>query len=141
MCSKKIRNYGRPSNGVLLLMGEDESFVYQSNPGSTRTDWFSYTASDGRSCTATALVSPRTYVAAANARFVVAADRGVLANDVNPEGDVLTVVDVPISPSRGAVEVAPDGSLVYDPAPDFVGADAFVYVASDDADTVNAATA
>ena len=120
------------------MVGEDGSFVYRSNPGFVGTDRFSYTASNGRSRTATASVwlevAPANappvaaddgYVAAANARFVVAADRGVLANDVDPEGDVLTVVDVPKSPSRGAVEVAPDGSLVYDPAPDFVGADAF----------------
>ena len=39
------------------------------------------------------------------------------------------------------MEVAPYGSLVYDPNPDFVGADAFVYVASDDAGAVDAATA
>ena len=134
-------------------MGEDGSFVYRSSPGFAGTDRFSYTASNGRSRTATASVwlevapanaSPVAaddgYVAAANARFVVAADRGVLANDVDPEGYVLTVVDVPISPSRGAVEVAPDGSLVYDPAPDFVGAD-FVYVAYDDTNAANTATA
>ena len=136
-----------------MLMSEDRSFVYRSNLGFAGTDRFSYTASDGRSRTATAsawlevapgnappVAADDDYVAAANARFVVAANRGVLANDVDPEGDVLTVVDVPIPPLRGVVEVALDGSLVYDPAPNFVGADAFVYVASDDAGAVDTAT-
>ena len=106
-------------------MGKDGSFVYQSNPGFTGTDRFSYTASNGCSRTATAFVwlevapanvlpinADDSYVAALSARFVIASDHCVLVNGVNPEGDVLTVVDVPILPLCGAVEVAPDRSLV-----------------------------
>ena len=51
------------------------------------------------------------------------------------------MVDVPIPPLHGAVEVPPDRSLVYNPAPDFVGADVFVYIAPNNAGAVDAATA
>ena len=55
---------------------------------------------------------------------------GVLENDDDPDGDVLTaklVADV----THGILELNPDGSFSYLPNPDFVGEDSFTYVADD----------
>ncbi|MGQ0618296.1 MAG: Ig-like domain-containing protein [Panacagrimonas sp.] len=55
---------------------------------------------------------------------------GVLANDLDNDGDALTarLVD---GPANGSVTLDADGSFVYSPAPGFVGADLFTYVAND----------
>ena len=50
----------------------------------------------------------------------------VLANDTDPDGDVLTLVGV-VQPSHGWVVPQPDGSLIYIPASGFVGVDSFSY--------------
>ncbi len=57
---------------------------------------------------------------------------GVLHNDADGDGHALraAVVD---GPSDGQLELAPDGSFVYEPRPDFAGTDSFTYVASDGA--------
>ncbi len=51
---------------------------------------------------------------------------GVLTNDIDPDGDQLTVV-VESAPSSGAVTLDPDGGFRYTPSADFNGEDAFVY--------------
>jgi uncharacterized protein YjiK len=54
----------------------------------------------------------------------------VLANDSDPDGDPLTVVDL-TQPARGSVQVAPDQSVVYTPDAAFAGTDSFTYRARD----------
>jgi large repetitive protein len=53
----------------------------------------------------------------------------VLANDVDPDGDPLTVVSA--SAGNGTVTINPDGSLVYTPNPNFNGTDTILYRISD----------
>ena len=53
-----------------------------------------------------------------------------LANDSDPDGDPLRVASV-TRPARGTVSVAPDGTLMYAPDPDFHGVDGFEYAAAD----------
>jgi VCBS repeat-containing protein len=55
---------------------------------------------------------------------------GVLANDVDADGDTLTV-EVVDAPSHGTLTLAADGSFLYEPDPDYVGADEFSYRAKD----------
>jgi hypothetical protein len=55
---------------------------------------------------------------------------GVLANDVDPDGDAL-MVSVMTAPSNGTLEMYLDGSFVYTPNAGFSGEDSFEYVASD----------
>lgn len=57
-------------------------------------------------------------------------DVPVLANDVDPEGDPLSIVQVS-DPANGTAAIGADGSVRYEPAPDFVGTDEFTYRASD----------
>jgi serralysin len=55
---------------------------------------------------------------------------GVLANDMDPDGDPLSALLVN-GPQNGTVKLAADGSFVYTPKKNFVGTDSFVYRASD----------
>ena len=54
----------------------------------------------------------------------------VLANDSDPNGDTLTVVEVS-APAHGTAVVAAAGTVEYTPEPDFHGTDRFTYVVGD----------
>jgi len=56
---------------------------------------------------------------------------GVLANDTDVDGDALQAM-VQTDVLHGTLSLAPDGSFVYEPEPDFFGQDSFTYVADDD---------
>jgi hypothetical protein len=53
----------------------------------------------------------------------------VLANDSDPDGDPLSVVEA--HAAHGSVAINPDGTLTYTPARDFSGTDLIVYTLSD----------
>lgn len=55
---------------------------------------------------------------------------GVLANDVDSDGDPL-LVSLMVAPSHGTVELRMDGSFRYTPEEGFSGEDSFAYIASD----------
>ncbi len=53
---------------------------------------------------------------------------GILANDVDPEGDPLTVESPGYGePSHGTLSLGTDGSFTYTPDPGYIGSDYFVY--------------
>ena len=54
----------------------------------------------------------------------------VLANDSDPNGDTLTVVEVS-APAHGTAVAAAAGTVEYTPEPDFHGTDRFTYVVGD----------
>ena len=54
----------------------------------------------------------------------------MLANDSDPNGDTLTVVEVS-APAHGTAVVAAAGTVEYTPGPDFHGTDRFTYVVGD----------
>ena len=58
---------------------------------------------------------------------------GVLANDSDPDGTVLTAVLV-TPPAHGSLVLNADGSFSFTPAQDFNGTDSFVYQAVDASD-------
>ncbi len=70
---------------------------------------------------------PDVYTTQEDTELVVTAP-GLLANDVDVDGDPLTarLID---PPTEGAVSVQPDGSFVYTPTPDASGDATFTYVA------------
>lgn len=55
---------------------------------------------------------------------------GVLANDTDPEDDVLTA-ELLTSPTHGTLEFNPDGTFLYTPAVNYEGSDSFTYRAND----------
>lgn len=80
-----------------------------------------------------------TYPMAEDAFLDVPTATGVLANDVDEEGDPLTAVLVD-SPSHGTLDLTASGSFTYQPDPDFFGIDTFTYRANDGFFDSNTAT-
>lgn len=138
-----------PSDGTVVL-NEDGTFVYTPSPDFHGTDSFTYRASDGSAFSATATVSIT--VRSVNDAPVAGADAyatdedtvlsvtapGVLANDSDVDGDVLTAIAV--APSNGTIVLNGDGSFDYTPEPDFHGIDSFTYTATDGTATSSATT-
>jgi len=61
---------------------------------------------------------------------LVVAAPGVLINDVDVDGDPLSVFGL-TAPAHGSIVMFPDGSFTYTPNKDFVGVDGFTYVVTD----------
>ena len=53
----------------------------------------------------------------------------VLANDIDPDGDILVIESV-TQPSNGTVEIA-SGNILYTPGSGFYGTDTFIYTVTD----------
>jgi len=130
------------SNGTLNL-NLDGSFVYTPAVDFSGTDSFVYQASDGillsASTTVTITVTGDNDVPVANADLYttppgvvlsVDAVSGLLANDTDPENDVLQVVLI-TDVSSGNLILNTDGSFEYTPDGGFVGTDSFTYSADD----------
>jgi hypothetical protein len=75
----------------------------------------------------------------AGAQFLAVPPPGVLANDVDGDGDALTAARV-AGPSNGTLTLNPDGSFVYTRRFGFRGTDTFTYEASDGVQRSNPAT-
>ena len=78
------------------------------------------------------------YTTAEDTALTVSAT-GVLANDSDANGDVLTVATVG-DPSHGTLTLNSNGSFTYTPVPNYSGGDSFSYLASDAVATSNVAT-
>ena len=73
------------------------------------------------------------YSVAEDTALAVAAP-GVLANDLDPDGDPLAAM-LASGPSHGTVSLSANGSFTYTPSAEYSGADSFTYRASDGAAT------
>ena len=133
-----------PAAGALTLQ-PDGSFTYSPAPDLHGTITFTYRASDGALSSGTTAVTVTVtpvadapvaladaYVAPGGAPLVVAAPAGVLANDVDPDGDPLSAATVAV-PAHGALALGADGGFAYTAVPGFSGTDRFTYLASDGA--------
>jgi len=133
---------GDASNGVLVF-DADGSFTYTPAADFNGSDSFSYAASDGDLTGAPATVtitvrpvndppsaSPDAYDVDEDTTLTIAVAQGVLANDSDPDSDVLSatlVSDV----ANGTLALAAGGSFVYLPDPNWNGTDSFTYTAND----------
>ncbi len=126
-----------PSHGQLTLHA-DGSFEYVHDGSETTSDQFTYYISDSRNDSNTATVS--IIVQPINDPPVAIDDGGstledtpvtlhVLDNDMDPDGDALTV-DWTQQPQNGSV-VNNGGTVTYTPNPNFHGVDTFTYAATD----------
>jgi len=131
-----------PRFGTLTLAA-DGGLVYTPGPDFFGMDGFSYLADDGTQTSAAAGVTivvrpvadaPRAgadaYQTLAGQALVVDASGGVLANDLDPDGDPLALTLVQ-PPAHGTLSLAEDGSFIYTPEAGFIGRDQFVYEVSD----------
>lgn len=129
-----------PANGTVSLQS-DGSFTYTPLQDFSGLDGFTYAANDGAASSVAAVtlqVALRNdapvaldddYETAANIELVVAAP-GLLLNDSDAEGDILTV-EIISDPQHGLVVLSADGSFRYTPNRSFAGDDAFFYQAND----------
>ena len=137
----------KPAHGVVNLL-QGGAFNYTPNSGYTGTDSFTYKAYDGSldsniatvtlnvGVTGGGAVAPvgvaDAYTAAGNTPLTVVAGAGVLANDTDANGDVLSAV-LASGPAHGTLSLNANGGFVYTPTTGYSGADSFTYQASDGA--------
>jgi VCBS repeat-containing protein len=139
-----------PTHGTLTL-NPDGSVSYTPATNYNGPDSFTYKANDGTAdsnvATVTINVTPvndppvvvnDSYSTNEDTPLTVAAP-GVLANDVDVDGDPLTAIVV-TSPIHGTLTLNPNGSLSYTPAANYNGPDSFTYKARDGAADSNVAT-
>jgi VCBS repeat-containing protein len=131
-----------PANGTLTLSA-DGSFVYTPTAGYFGPDQFTYRANDGALDSTVATVSitvvgantppagvADAYTATEDTPLVIADPAlGVLANDTDGQGDVLTAALGSVS--GGTVALNPDGTFTFTPAPNFQGTGGFTYRPND----------
>jgi VCBS repeat-containing protein len=138
-----------PNHGILML-NPGGSFSYTPDSNWFGEDSFIYEVSDGvltDTATVTITVLPvndapvavnDTYSTLEDVTLIVAVP-GVLANDYDVDGDLLSTVllDMPL---HGIVLLEPDGALTYIPDPDYYGFDTFTYQVFDGMDYSNIGT-
>ena len=116
--------------------------------GASGTDVFTYTISDSRGGFDTARVTltfPTTNLPPDAIGDIVTTpeDTGVLivvtSNDVDPEGDPLTITTISIPPRHGSAEITA-GAVLYVPDPDYNGNDIFTYTVCDSSNACDSAT-
>jgi VCBS repeat-containing protein len=139
-----------PTHGTLNL-NTNGAFVYMPSLNYTGLDTFTYRASDGALtssvATVTITITPVSDApVASNDTYTTARDMaltnsapGVLVNDSDPDGDVLSTVLV-TGPAHGTLNLNTNGAFVYTPSLNYTGLDTFTYRASDRALTSSVAT-
>ncbi len=130
-----------PTHGTLTL-NLDGSFTYTPNADYNGLDAFTYRDFDGNLSSNVATVTltinavndaPRSQADAYSvSQFatLTVLPPGVLGNDLDVEGDTMTVVLVS-GPTNGTLTLNADGSVTYTPAGTFYGLDSFTYQATD----------
>ena len=135
-----------------LVHENDGSFVYTPDANFAGTETFTYRLNDGTADSNTALVTitlvPQSdapvaaddgFTASVDQTLTIDAATGVLANDVDVDGDSLTAT-LQSSPTDGTIVLSGDGSFTYTPNVSFTGTDSFTYTVSDGSLTSAAAT-
>ncbi|ASZ13187.1 Ig-like domain-containing protein [Chitinophaga sp. MD30] len=131
-----------PAHGVLTF-NADGSFSYTPTQNYNGVDTFGYRVCDNNNACATSMVlitvtpvndQPVTvadnYTVTEDISLNVSSVNGVLVNDGDPDGDVLTAALVS-APRHGSVTLQANGGFIYTPAANFNGSDFFVYEACD----------
>ena len=130
------------SNGELELF-PDGSFTYTPSPGFFGADTFTYVANDGEFDSNIATVSieinmvnqapvanDNNYTTEENITLDIEASEGVLSNDIDPDGDVLSA-ELSVSVAHGNLVFLSDGAFSYTPDTNYYGTDGFSYRAFD----------
>ena len=138
------------SHGTLTL-NANGSFTYLPAANYNGPDSFTYRANDGTANSNTATVSITVNPVndppvAVNDSYSLNQDTvltvpaaGVLVNDTDADGDLLTAVQVS-GPSHGTLTLNANGSFTYTPTSGYHGADSFTYKANDGTADSNVAT-
>ena len=126
-----------PANGS--LSGSGANLTYTPDANYNGSDSFTFTVNDGIVNSAAATVSititaVNDVPVANNDTYTVAEDSDpvvldVLANDFDADGDALTIQ--PVKQASGIVHILDNGTLTYEPTPNFSGLDEFIYAITD----------
>ena len=140
-----------PTNGTLTFRA-DGTFDYTPQDDFFGTDTFTYQASVDSMFSNVASVSidvtgspdepvveSDSYSIQEDELLSTSPTTGVLANDSDVDGDLLSVVLVE-GPENGTLRLNPDGSFVYEPTGNFFGADSFSYQTTDGSFTSDVVT-
>ncbi len=130
-----------PTHGALTL-NADGSFNYHPAENFTGLDSYTYQATDGTATSGVATVlititnvteapvaAPDAYAMGEDTVLSVAAP-GVLVNDLDADGDVLSAVRG-TNPAHGTLTFNANGSFSYQPTTNYHGLDSFTYRATD----------
>lgn len=129
-----------PAQHGSVNLAADGSFVYTAAASFAGEDSFRYTASDGEASSPPVTVQIRNrapqaaadhYVVASAATLSVPAASGVLANDVDPEGQPLSITLLSAAPPGHFLAFRSDGGFDYRSPVGFVGSVALEYAVSD----------
>ncbi len=139
-----------PAHGTVVL-NADGSIVYTPSLNYRGIDTFLYLVNDGTvdsnvatvtinvlSTNRAPLAGDETYSTSEDTALTVTLP-GVLLNDSDADGDLLSVLKV-AGPAHGTLTLNADGTFVYTPAANFNGTDRFTYVANDGAVNSSIAT-
>ena len=126
-------------NGTLAVFANG-GFTYTPNAGFTGTDTFvyqmrdaSFNLSEPTTVTIEVIEGNRNPVSTDDAYGALTgttmsvATPGILANDVDPDGELLTAVAILDNVDNGTLAVFANGSFTYTPSAGFTGTDSFVY--------------
>jgi len=125
--------------GGTVVVNADNTLTYTAAATFSGTDSFSYSASDGRggsdnavvTVTVTAVNYPPTAVNdSASTHAGTPVSIAILANDSDPNGDVLSMTSTGAA-AYGTVVVNPDKTVTYTPVSWYVGTDSFTYAIAD----------
>ena len=138
-----------PSNGEVTLFNNNGIFIYVPESNYFGTDEMYYIASDGTSTSDTTLIQITivevddppvgkgdTLYVDEDSILVLNASNGVLTNDIDVDGDILTS-ELLRNVTKGNLDFYGDGSLTYIPVADFFGNDGFTYVAKDESNVTD----
>ncbi len=142
-----------PANGVISgFNASTGDFTYTPNSNYNGSDSFTFRVNDGAAnsndATISITVNPvddapvaldDVYSVGEDTSLTVGFAAGVLANDVEVEGDSLTAVSFS-SPSSGTLTTDVDGSFLFTPDANFSGSVTFTYKANDGSNNSNTAT-
>ncbi|MGV6818068.1 MAG: Ig-like domain-containing protein [Thiotrichales bacterium] len=133
-----IKDFDQPDNGLVTL-NENGQFTYTPDDDFNGQDSFHYRITDGSGEISDALVIvnvtpvndlPNAIDNAVTTQEDTPVTINALANDIDPDGDSLTVESYE-QPSHGTVTLNDDGSFNYVPADQFSGEDGFTYTVTD----------
>ncbi|MGK0271203.1 MAG: outer membrane protein OmpA-like peptidoglycan-associated protein [Cocleimonas sp.] len=135
----KITDVSQPQNGTVTISSDGTKIIYTPKQDFTGVDIFDYTITDGNGGTSMATETV-TVTAAPNTKPIAKDDNATtevgtpvtlmtVANDSDPDGDVLTITSI-TQPANGTA--TSDGKkITYTPKTDFTGIDKLTYVISD----------
>src|SRR5690606_18925838 len=115
-----------------------DSFVYRTNDGQADSNLATVTITV-HSVNDAPVAAGATFESDGDTPRVVVAADGVLANDTDVDGDLLTATVV-TGPANGRLTLNADGSFAYMADANFHGVDSFVYRANDGTADSNPAT-